>query len=73
MPKEKNHIDNESANGTPNNKVKFEFYGEEMLATARRCSLQREDARKRRQNEWTQWQGVSPSGLDGAQGQDNQG
>jgi hypothetical protein len=31
MPKEKNHIDNESANRSPNNKVKFEFYGEEMI------------------------------------------
>ncbi len=30
MPKERNPIDNESANGTPNNKVKFEVYGEEM-------------------------------------------
>lgn len=31
MDKEKNHIDSESANQTPKNKVKFEVYGEEML------------------------------------------
>ena len=31
MDKERNHIDNESANRTPKNKVKFEVYGEEML------------------------------------------
>ncbi len=31
MAKERNHIDNETANVTPNNKVKFEVYGEEML------------------------------------------
>lgn len=31
MPSERNHIDNESADGTPSNKVKFEVYGEEML------------------------------------------
>lgn len=32
MPKEKNHTDNEPANGTPGKKlVKFEVYGEEML------------------------------------------
>ena len=30
MPKERNHIGNESANGTQNKKVKFEVYGEEM-------------------------------------------
>ena len=31
MPKEKNNLKNGSANGTPNSKVKFEVYGEEML------------------------------------------
>ena len=31
MPKENNRIDDESDNRTPNNKVKFEVYGEEML------------------------------------------
>ena len=31
MDKEKNHIDSESANQIPKNKVKFEVYGEEML------------------------------------------
>ncbi len=32
MPKEKNHTDNEPANGKLNRKlVKFEVYGEEML------------------------------------------
>ena len=32
MDKEKNQIDEETANRTPSNKVKFEVYGEEMLA-----------------------------------------
>ena len=31
MPKERNQKDNESAEETPNKKVKFEVYGEEML------------------------------------------
>ena len=31
MPREKNQIENESAAGTPKNKVKFEVYGEEIL------------------------------------------
>ena len=31
MPKENSRIDDESDNRTPNNKVKFEVYGEEML------------------------------------------
>ena len=31
VPKEKTHIDKESATETPSNKVKFEVYGEEML------------------------------------------
>jgi putative transposon-encoded protein len=31
VPKEGNHIDNASAKGKSDNKVKFEVYGEEML------------------------------------------
>jgi putative transposon-encoded protein len=31
VPKEGNHIANASAKGKPDNKVKFEVYGEEML------------------------------------------
>ena len=31
MPNERNQIDNETTNKTPNIKVKFEVYGEEML------------------------------------------
>ncbi len=31
MPKERNQKDNEPANDTPSEKVKFEVYGEEML------------------------------------------
>ena len=31
VSKERNHIDKKSATETPNNKVKFEVYGEEMI------------------------------------------